>query len=255
LIASARKLTRGGVRVEIGSRAFDLLVRLLQSRGEVVTKAEIMDHVWPRLFIEECNLRFQVAQLRKALGDYGKLIKTIPGRGYLFTAEEEVRDIRPSMNGVSPPGREVNGSGDGPPAAHVPSRRDTREPIVAIVDADDEANEPIRALLEQYGINVRVFRSAEEFLAAGLDTKVDLVILDVWLPGRTGLQLQADYAAAGALVPFIFVSRHADVDAAVRAMKSGASEFFTKPVRRLDLLEAVQRAVSAAPDKAGGLDH
>jgi DNA-binding winged helix-turn-helix (wHTH) protein len=95
LTPKARRLTRGGVPIEVGSRAFDLLVRLLQSRGEVVTKAEIMAHVWPCLFIEESNLRFQVAQLRRSLGDHGTVIKTIPGRGYLLAADEAGADAGP----------------------------------------------------------------------------------------------------------------------------------------------------------------
>jgi DNA-binding response OmpR family regulator len=250
LTPKARRLTRGGVPIEVGSRAFDLLVRLLQSRGEVVTKAEIMAHVWPCLFIEESNLRFQVAQLRRSLGDHGTVIKTIPGRGYLLAADEAGADAGPVR--IAAPAARINGNGSGAaaPGAGETARHEPARPVVALIDPDEEANEAIRALLVRYGVQVQHYRSAEEFLAGGLATDVGCVVLDVWLPGRTGLQLQAEFTAAGALVPFIFVSSHADVDAAVRAMKAGASEFFTKPVRHLDLLEAVKRAVRS--NAAGG---
>ncbi|MBO9713384.1 winged helix-turn-helix domain-containing protein [Sphingomonas sp.] len=83
----ARLLLRDGEPVCIGGRAFDLLVILLRSRGQVVTKQEITRHVWPATFVEESNLRFQVGCLRRALGRDGHLIKSIAGRGYLLAAD------------------------------------------------------------------------------------------------------------------------------------------------------------------------
>jgi DNA-binding winged helix-turn-helix (wHTH) protein len=73
--------------VECGSRAFDLLHVLLLSRGKVVSKDDIVRHVWPTTCVEESNLRFQMASLRKVLGTYRDLIKTIPGRGYLLASD------------------------------------------------------------------------------------------------------------------------------------------------------------------------
>jgi|GEM_PF-3015441 len=73
----------------IGSRAFDLLVVLLRSRGEIVSKEAIFEYVWPSTIVEESNLRFQVASLRKALGADRELIKSIPGRGYLFATDQD----------------------------------------------------------------------------------------------------------------------------------------------------------------------
>src|SRR5271156_2078411 len=87
LFPSARLLLRDGRPIEIGSRAFDLLTILLASRGSVVTKEEIFRHVWPSTVVEESNLRWQMLSLRKVLGEDRDLIKTIPGRGYLFAAE------------------------------------------------------------------------------------------------------------------------------------------------------------------------
>jgi len=84
-----RLLLRGRQPVCIGSRAFDLLVVLLRSRGEIVSKEAIVEYVWPSTTVEESNLRFQVASLRKALGADRELIKSIPGRGYLFAADQD----------------------------------------------------------------------------------------------------------------------------------------------------------------------
>lgn len=84
---AARVLTRSGAPVDIGSRAFDLLLCLLRSRGRLVCKEQIVDQVWPTTTVDESNLRFQMASLRRVLGCHRDLIKTIPGRGYLFAAE------------------------------------------------------------------------------------------------------------------------------------------------------------------------
>ena len=87
LVPQARLLLRDGEPVEIGSRAFDLLHLLLCRRGFVVEKSAIVSFVWPNTIVEESNLRFQMAALRKALGADRALIKTIPGRGYIFATE------------------------------------------------------------------------------------------------------------------------------------------------------------------------
>ena len=87
LVPAARLLLCDGQSVELGSRAFDLLHLLLSQRGVVVEKAAIVSFVWPSTFVEESNLRFQIGALRKTLGADGSLIKTIPGRGYIFAAD------------------------------------------------------------------------------------------------------------------------------------------------------------------------
>jgi DNA-binding winged helix-turn-helix (wHTH) protein len=87
LVPRARLLLCDDQSVELGSRAFDLLHLLLSKRGFVVEKTEIVSFVWPNTIVEESNLRFQMATLRKALGEDREMIKTIPGRGYIFAAE------------------------------------------------------------------------------------------------------------------------------------------------------------------------
>ena len=87
LVPRARLLLCDGKPFELGSRAFDLLHLLLSRRGFVVEKNVIVSFVWPSTIVEESNLRFQMATLRKALGKDRHLIKTIPGRGYILAAE------------------------------------------------------------------------------------------------------------------------------------------------------------------------
>lgn len=87
VLPTARTLLCEGHPVEVGARAFDLLVVLLASRGQVVSKEAIITFVWPTTTVDESNLRFQMAVLRKALGPERELIKTIPGRGYLLADE------------------------------------------------------------------------------------------------------------------------------------------------------------------------
>lgn len=99
----ARMLLRDGHPLELGARAFDMLMVLLASRGEIVSKDEIMAYVWPTTTVDESNLRFQMAVLRKALGKGRSLIKTVPGRGYLLVDEMD----EPHIGVVAPPDQHV----------------------------------------------------------------------------------------------------------------------------------------------------
>jgi DNA-binding winged helix-turn-helix (wHTH) protein len=94
LLPQSRTLLRSEEAVDCGSRAFDLLHVLLLSRGKVVSKEDMIRHVWPTTCVEESNLRFQMASLRKALGSYRDAIKTVPGRGYLLASEW--REVAPA---------------------------------------------------------------------------------------------------------------------------------------------------------------
>ena len=87
---SARELLLSGKPVELGGRAFDLLVVLLRARGRQICKEEIMREVWPTTTVVEANLRMQVAILRRVLGAEGARIKTIAGRGYMFVSDDNL---------------------------------------------------------------------------------------------------------------------------------------------------------------------
>src|ERR1700756_708634 len=87
LLPHRRELRADGVAVELGSRAFDILIVLTEARGDLVTKDEILSRVWPDTVVEENNLVVQISTLRKALGEDRDLIRTVSGRGYRFVAE------------------------------------------------------------------------------------------------------------------------------------------------------------------------
>ena len=123
------------------------------------------------------------------------------------------------------------------------SRGFAATPIVFVVDDDVSVRESLRDLLESVGLRVEVFESADAFLASRLPDVASCLVLDVRLPGRSGLEFQAELAKAGISLPIIFITGHGDIPMSVRAMKSGAVEFLTKPFRDQDLLEAVRAAI------------
>ena len=122
------------------------------------------------------------------------------------------------------------------------------EATVVVIDDDPDIREALRGLLRSVGLGVELFSSVQEFLAAFQRERPGCLVLDVRLPGRSGLDLQEELAKANIRLPVIFISGHADVPMSVRAMKAGAVEFLTKPVRDQDLLDAIQLAI--AKDRA-----
>lgn len=239
-----RLLLRDGRPVELGSRAFDLLMVLLRSRGEVVTKTQIVDYVWPSTIVEDSNLRFQMACLRRALGGDRDIIKTVQGRGYLIGGEiagDAVERQRPSATPARPA---WSGQSAAPTATNDGAPGAGPSPLVAVIDDDRDVRESIQGLLRSAGVRVEGFASVDAFLDSGRSSAVDCLILDVWLPGRSGLEFQGDIVRASIDIPIIFISGHADIHMSVRAMKAGAVEFLTKPVRHEDLLSAIQVATA-----------
>jgi len=116
-------------------------------------------------------------------------------------------------------------------------------PMVFIVDDDESLREALTNLFASVGLAARAFASGADFLrTVGYDGPSCLV-LDVRLPGLSGLDLQTELAKADMLVPIIFVTGHGDIPMSVRAMKAGAVEFLTKPIHDQQLLDAVQRAL------------
>jgi FixJ family two-component response regulator len=112
--------------------------------------------------------------------------------------------------------------------------------IVYVVDDDASIREALKSLLASMGMRVEVFGSAAEFLKSTLADIPSCLVLDVRLPGVSGLDFQAELTKANIQVPIIFITGHGDIPMTVRAMKAGAVEFLTKPIRDQDLLDAVQ---------------
>jgi FixJ family two-component response regulator len=118
------------------------------------------------------------------------------------------------------------------------------EPIVFVIDDDALIRDGIRSLVKSVGLRVETFASAQDFMLAKRPDVPACLILDVRMPGLNGLDLQRNLSAANIYIPIIFITGHGDIPMTVRAMKEGAQEFLTKPVRGQDLLDAVQKAVA-----------
>ena len=114
---------------------------------------------------------------------------------------------------------------------------------VFVVDDDGPLREALRSLLRSVGLRAEVFASAADFLKLKLPDTAACLVLDVRLPGVSGLDFQAELAKADIRIPIIFITGHGDIPMTVRAMKAGAVEFLTKPFRDQDLLDAVQIAL------------
>ena len=115
-------------------------------------------------------------------------------------------------------------------------------PVVFVVDDDFDVREVLKALLESVGLRAEVFGSTREFLQHKPMDTVSCLVLDVSLPGMSGLDFQAELSGTHANIPIIFLSGHDDILMSVRAMKAGAVEFLAKPVSEQDLLDAINVA-------------
>jgi FixJ family two-component response regulator len=118
------------------------------------------------------------------------------------------------------------------------------DPIVFVIDDDALIRDGIHSLIKTIGLRAQTFASAQDFMLAKRPDAPSCLILDVRMPGLNGLELQSQLNAAGIHIPIIFITGHGDIPMSVRAMKEGAMEFLTKPVRGQDLLDAVQKAIA-----------
>jgi FixJ family two-component response regulator len=121
----------------------------------------------------------------------------------------------------------------------------TREerPTVFVVEDDASMRDALKNLFRSVGLNVETFAVAQEFLSRERSQGPGCLVLDVRLPGLSGLDVQRQLADAHIQIPIVFITGHGDIQMSVRAMKAGAVEFLTKPFRDQDLLDAVQQAV------------
>jgi len=122
-------------------------------------------------------------------------------------------------------------------AAKIPSQ------VVFVIDDDASMRDAVSRLLNAVGLTVQTFASAREFLAGRLPDVPGCAVLDVRLPGLSGLDLQREMVERGIHIPVIFITGHGDIPMSVQAMKAGAVEFLTKPFRDQDLLDAVRSGI------------
>ena len=116
-------------------------------------------------------------------------------------------------------------------------------PTVFVIDDDELVRAAIRGMLKSVGLRAETFETPQEFLRSKRPDGPSCLVLDVRLPGVSGLDFQRELADAGASIPVIFITGHGDIPMTVKAMKSGAIEFLTKPFRDQDLLDAIHQAL------------
>src|ERR1700726_256747 len=115
--------------------------------------------------------------------------------------------------------------------------------MVFVIDDDPHIRASIQGLLKSVGLRSETFGTGQEFLRSKRPETPSCLVLDVRLPGVNGLDFQRQLTEAGVRIPIIFITGHGDIPMTVRAMKSGATEFLTKPFRDQDLLDAIQQAL------------
>ncbi len=115
--------------------------------------------------------------------------------------------------------------------------------MVFVIDDDESIREALKSLIRSVGLSVETFASAQDFLGSSRPDVPSCLILDVRMPGLSGLDLQRDLTETNIHIPIIFITGHGDIPMSVRAMKAGAIEFLTKPFRDQDLLDAIQQAL------------
>ena len=126
-------------------------------------------------------------------------------------------------------------------SSHEPSS--ARKPIVFVVEDDASMSRALSNLFQSVGLQVEVFGAATEMLQSKLPDVASCVVLDVRVPGLSGLDFQTELAKANIHIPIVFMTGHGDIPMSVRAMKGGAIDFLTKPFRDQDMLDAVMKAI------------
>ena len=128
-------------------------------------------------------------------------------------------------------------------------------PTVFVVDDDESVRSSLRFLLRSVGLESHAFASASEFLAAYDPVQPGCLVLDVRMPGMSGLELQQQLNRRGAILPVIFITGHGDIPMAVEAMQHGAHDFLQKPFRDQDLIDRIQRALAKDAKSRSALDE
>ena len=136
-----------------------------------------------------------------------------------------------------------------PKSSHGPSS--ARGPIVFVVEDDASMGRALSNLFQSVGLQVEVFGSASEMLQGKLPDVASCLVLDIRLPGLSGLDFQTELAKANIHIPVIFMTGHGDIPMTVRAMKGGAVDFLTKPFRDQDMLDAVVKAIERDRERRG----
>ena len=182
VLPRARQLLIDGQPVQLGSRAFDLLMVLIVAPGTLITKDEIMSRVWPNRVVEESNLKMQMSALRRVLNADRDVIKTVHGRGYVFTSEVTIAssepdvlaqsDLEPTPSQFERALPTILSSWRSPRRQWVTGSRtivpEKAQSVVVVIDDDPDRRDTLRELLRAIGLCVESFASMHEFLDSPL---------------------------------------------------------------------------------------
>ena len=235
MLPEERLLLRSGRPVRLGTHPFDILLVLCRHAGEVVSKEALANAIWGDEPLEEGNLRLHLTALRKALDDGHaghRYIADIPLRGYaLVTPVTSVQ--------------EVTHSGFEEPAVspRAPDEAGVAPALVHIIDDDQSVRNSLDSLLRSVGMQTRAYSDASSFLSAQRPELASCIVLDIRMPGMSGLEFQSQLSQHHIQMPIIFMTGFGDIAMSVKAMKAGAVDFLTKPFRDQDILDAVARAI------------
>jgi len=199
-----------------------------------------------------------VTDSNKVIGQHGiRLVAANPWQADAVSRHDEPSQFHVDQSGRIPMATEIRniaidvvGDSGQRLSRYVPARVERSEAvsgdssIVFIVDDDPSMRDAVTSLLGSVGLKVQAFRTAQEFLQAKRPDCPSCVVLDVRLPGLSGLDLQREVASVIPPIQIVFVTAHADIPMSVQAMKAGAVEFLTKPFRDQQLLDAVQQAIA-----------
>jgi len=130
-----------------------------------------------------------------------------------------------------------------------------RKPTIYVVDDDPSVRDSMELMLKSVGFNVKTLGSAQDFLKADLQEDLGCLVLDVRMPGMSGLDLQEKLVSAKTPMPVVFITGHGTVPMSVRAMKAGAVDFLQKPFEEQDLLDAINRAVARQRERKSKKDE
>jgi FixJ family two-component response regulator/DNA-binding winged helix-turn-helix (wHTH) protein len=278
-----RELFAGSQPIKLGSRAFDVLELLINARGRLVTKDELLASVWPDSVVEENNLQVHISMLRKVLGGGRDLIRTVPGRGYRLLLDDEhvpAAVVLPSISATAEAsGRDhlliallerlglqdmLDESRGQPSVVPLPAAKEpaghwwqgsgvtvntplnSMDALVYIVDDESSVRSALERLLRSAGITSKTFSCAEDFLQEPYGEQLACLVLDVNLQASSGFDLQHELRRRGCEMPIIFMTGYGTIPMSVKAIKAGAQEFLTKPFDEGQLLEAVDNALAYA---------
>jgi FixJ family two-component response regulator len=233
-----RLLLRSGRPVRVGSHPFDILLVLCRHAGDAVSKETLAAAIWGDQAGPEGNLRLHMTALRKALDDGHaghRYIADIPLRGYaLVTPVTAVQEVTHS-------GFEESVRAQDPAAA--------ASSLVHIIDDDPGVRNALDTLLRSVGMQTRTYGDAAAFLSAQRPDIPSCIVLDIRMPGMSGLDFQAQLNQHQVQLPIVFMTGFGDIAMSVKAMKAGAVDFLTKPFRDQDMLDAITRAIEV--DRVG----